>query len=138
MRAYDESKRDVLGVVKIRVQVGPACELVEFVVLDIKCSFNLLLGRPWLHEAKAVASTYHQCLKFPYNGCVVKVSANVLPVKREERELAVSEQIPIILADPPDSPECSTPQSGPDSAVSILDIPLDQRADLKKAWKIRI
>lgn len=49
-----DAKRDALGTTKIRMKVGPACESVEFVVLDP--SFHFLLGRPWLHEAKAVAS----------------------------------------------------------------------------------
>lgn len=33
----------------------------------------LLLGRPWVHDMQAVPSTYHQCLKFPYNGVEVSV-----------------------------------------------------------------
>ena len=38
---------------------------VEFVVIDCPSSYNVILGRPWIHDMKAVASTYHQTVKFP-------------------------------------------------------------------------
>ncbi|KAL1206369.1 hypothetical protein V5N11_025864 [Cardamine amara subsp. amara] len=31
----------------------------------IQLPFHAILGRPWIHTMKAVASTYHQCIKFP-------------------------------------------------------------------------
>ncbi|XP_070054751.1 uncharacterized protein [Nicotiana tomentosiformis] len=36
-----------------------------FEVVDGDMRYNIILGRPWLHEMKAVPSTYHQLLKFP-------------------------------------------------------------------------
>ncbi|XP_009759634.1 uncharacterized protein [Nicotiana sylvestris] len=36
-----------------------------FEVVDGDMGYNIILGRPWLHEIKAVPSTYHQFLKFP-------------------------------------------------------------------------
>ncbi|XP_019226712.1 PREDICTED: uncharacterized protein LOC109208126 [Nicotiana attenuata] len=36
-----------------------------FDVVDGDMGYNIILGRPWLHEMKAVPSTYHQLLKFP-------------------------------------------------------------------------
>lgn len=59
--------------------LGPLTLTTAFHVIDIVTSFNLLSGRPWLHEAGAVASTYHQCLKFPFQGSIIKVSAEVQP-----------------------------------------------------------
>ncbi|XP_070042754.1 uncharacterized protein [Nicotiana tomentosiformis] len=35
-----------------------------FEVVDGDMGYNIILGRPWLHEMKAVTSTYHQLLKF--------------------------------------------------------------------------
>ncbi|XP_016456420.1 uncharacterized protein LOC107780403 [Nicotiana tabacum] len=35
-----------------------------FDVVDDDMGYNIILGRPWLHEMKAVLSTYHQLLKF--------------------------------------------------------------------------
>ncbi|KAK4732101.1 hypothetical protein R3W88_025089 [Solanum pinnatisectum] len=36
----------------------------EFQVLNINTSYNLLLGRPFIHMAGAVPSTLHQLMKF--------------------------------------------------------------------------
>ncbi|XP_070008215.1 uncharacterized protein [Nicotiana sylvestris] len=36
-----------------------------FEVVDGDIGYNIILGRPWLHEMKVVPSTYHQLLKFP-------------------------------------------------------------------------
>ena len=40
---------------------------MEFQVLDAAVSYNLLLGRPWIHAAKAVPSTLHQMIKFEWD-----------------------------------------------------------------------
>ncbi|XP_019246580.1 PREDICTED: uncharacterized protein LOC109226244 [Nicotiana attenuata] len=36
-------------------------------VLDVAVSYNLLLGRPWIHAAKAVPSTLYQMVKFEWD-----------------------------------------------------------------------
>lgn len=66
IRAYDNTSREAMGMVQIRVQVGPAQQDIEFHVLDVPTIFNLLPGRPWLHQVKAVFSTLHQILKYPH------------------------------------------------------------------------
>ncbi|KAL0462153.1 UNVERIFIED_CONTAM: hypothetical protein Slati_0102900 [Sesamum latifolium] len=38
-----------------------------FHVIDAKTSYNMLLGRPWLHENAVVPSTWHQCFKYCHN-----------------------------------------------------------------------
>ncbi|KAF2285015.1 hypothetical protein GH714_035238 [Hevea brasiliensis] len=45
IRAYDDSKRNMIGVFKTMVKVGPIEIEVEFTVLDIPMTFSLLLGR---------------------------------------------------------------------------------------------
>ena len=37
--------------------------MVEFQVIDIVASFNLLLGRPWLHDMWVVPLTLYQKIK---------------------------------------------------------------------------
>ena len=49
IRAYDNTKREVLGVVILPVTIGPLKSDIQFQVLDVNTSFNLLLGRPWIH-----------------------------------------------------------------------------------------
>ncbi|XP_070015322.1 uncharacterized protein [Nicotiana sylvestris] len=40
---------------------------LTFQVIYVPTSYNLLLGRPWIHAAGAVASTLHQAVKFERN-----------------------------------------------------------------------
>ncbi|XP_059596905.1 uncharacterized protein LOC100853045 [Vitis vinifera] len=54
VRAYDSTRREVLR---------------------IPTSFNLLLGRPWIHRAGAIPSSLHQKVKFIHEGQVVVVQS---------------------------------------------------------------
>lgn len=73
IKAYDEEEINSKGLVSLPIRVGPMERDVIFQVLDLHLSYNILLGRPWIHEMKVVPSTYHQCLKFPYNGVTVSI-----------------------------------------------------------------
>ena len=46
-----------------------------FKVLRIPTSFNLLLGRPWIHRAGAIPSSLHQKVKFIHDGQVITVQS---------------------------------------------------------------
>ncbi|RVW20844.1 hypothetical protein CK203_111904 [Vitis vinifera] len=48
---------------------GPSTQTV----LRIPTSFNLLLGRPWIHVAGAIPSSLHQKVKFIHDGQVITV-----------------------------------------------------------------
>ncbi|XP_057246818.1 uncharacterized protein LOC104908818 [Beta vulgaris subsp. vulgaris] len=37
----------------------------KFYVIDCPSSYNVILGRPWIHSMKVVPSLFHQSLKFP-------------------------------------------------------------------------
>ncbi|XP_074297970.1 uncharacterized protein LOC141628776 [Silene latifolia] len=45
--------------------VKKAVPLVRYLVINGPSTYNVILGRPWIHEMKAVPLTYHQSLKFP-------------------------------------------------------------------------
>ena len=51
VRAYDSTKREVIGTLVIDLQISPAAFFNLFQVLRIPTSFNLLLGQPWIHRA---------------------------------------------------------------------------------------
>ena len=59
VRAFDGTRREVTGEIKIKVQIGPCTFNIEFQVMDISSSYNCFLGRPWIHIAGAVPSTLH-------------------------------------------------------------------------------
>ncbi|XP_052477114.1 uncharacterized protein LOC128032539 [Gossypium raimondii] len=67
-RAFDGTERKVMGRIEIPLQIGPSTYEVDFIVMDIKPSYNCLLGRPWIHSAGAVPSSLHQKLKLVSEG----------------------------------------------------------------------
>jgi len=74
VRAFDGSKREVIGKVELLVQVGPCTFQIVFQVMDILPAYSCLLGRPWIHMAGVVPSTLHQKLKFIIDDKLIIVS----------------------------------------------------------------
>ena len=73
VRAFDGSTREIAGEIDLEIEVGPQAFIISFQVLDIPRSFNLLLGRPWIHSAGAIPSSLHQKVKFITNGQIITV-----------------------------------------------------------------
>ncbi|XP_070055819.1 uncharacterized protein [Nicotiana tomentosiformis] len=59
VKAFDRSQRDTIGATNLSLQMAPTWFDVEFQMLDISATYNLLLGRPWIHAAGAITSTLH-------------------------------------------------------------------------------
>ena len=53
----------MFGEIDLPVEIGPQVYNINFQVLRINSPYNLLLGRPWLHIAKAVPFSLHQKMK---------------------------------------------------------------------------
>src|ERR1044072_5250448 len=73
VRAFDGSKRTVLGELILPVKVGSQTFDSTFFVMDIRPAYSCLLERPWIHGAGAVTSTLHQKLKYPVKGNIWSV-----------------------------------------------------------------
>ncbi|XP_074315142.1 uncharacterized protein LOC141651323 [Silene latifolia] len=54
-----------VGEITIPTYIERVNKLVRYLVIEGPTTYNVILGRPWLHQMKVVPSTYHQCLKFP-------------------------------------------------------------------------
>ncbi|XP_070025092.1 uncharacterized protein [Nicotiana sylvestris] len=65
VRGFDGGGKDSVG--DIVLTIGPVEFTIEFQVLQVAVSYNLLLGRPWIHTAKVVPSTLHQMVKFEWD-----------------------------------------------------------------------
>ena len=65
----------VHGKIVVDVTLGDVTIPIEFFVLDLESTFNAILGYPWLQDLGIMSYTIHQCLKFPYNGRVIKVKS---------------------------------------------------------------
>ncbi|XP_039068416.1 uncharacterized protein LOC120214647 [Hibiscus syriacus] len=100
VRAFDGTKKEVLGKIDIPLTIGPSTYEVEFLVMDIIPSYNCLLGRPWIHQAGAVPSTLHQKLKFVIEGRLICLNA--------EKDIiaSISTTAPYVEVDE-DAVECS-------------------------------
>ena len=83
VRAFDGTKRKVLGNIKLPIQVGPGTFDFEFIVVNINPSYNYLLGRPWIHMVGAVPSTFHQKFKFV-------VEENLITIVAERNMIAIT------------------------------------------------
>ena len=71
VKAFDDSRKTVIGEVDLRIKIGPCLFQITFQVMDIHLAYNCLLGRQWIHEVEAVTSTLHHKLKFVKNGKLV-------------------------------------------------------------------
>ena len=75
VRVYDNTLREVMGTLEIELLIGLTSFVTVFQVLRIPTSFNLLLGRPWIHRVRAISSSLHQKVKFIHDGQVVVVQS---------------------------------------------------------------
>ncbi|XP_070012535.1 uncharacterized protein [Nicotiana sylvestris] len=67
VRGFDSGGKASVGNIVLELTIGPVEFTMEFYVLDVAVSYNLLLARPWIHAAKAVPSTLHQIVKFEWD-----------------------------------------------------------------------
>jgi hypothetical protein len=74
VKAFDGSKRAVMGEVDLPVLIGPQVFTITFQIMDINPAYSCLLGRPLIHAAGAVTSTLHQKLKFVTGDKIIVVS----------------------------------------------------------------
>ena len=70
--------------------IGSVRYSVFFHVLRIQSSFNLLLGRPWIHEASVIPSSLHQKVKFIHEGRIITIQSDKDVVTSFEPVLQIS------------------------------------------------
>ncbi|RDY07339.1 hypothetical protein CR513_08569, partial [Mucuna pruriens] len=59
VRAFNGSKREVMGEITLPIRIGPTTFDITFQVMDIRLAYSCLLGRPWIHAVGAVPSSLH-------------------------------------------------------------------------------
>ena len=83
MRAFDGVQRDTLGAVNLIIQMGLEEFNAQFQVLDIDTSYNLLLGRRFIHMAGAVPCTLHHMLKLMWKNEELVIHGEGSPYGRQ-------------------------------------------------------
>ncbi|XP_074347614.1 uncharacterized protein LOC141686480 [Apium graveolens] len=58
-----ETKR-TLGEITLPTYAQRVNLLEKFCIIDVDSTYNIIMGRPWIHNLKVVPSIYHQVLKF--------------------------------------------------------------------------
>ncbi|XP_062075032.1 uncharacterized protein LOC133779045 [Humulus lupulus] len=62
---FSGEQKNTLGEIELPVYAKGVNLCTRFLVVDSPSTYNVILGRPWIHEMEAVPSTYHQVLRFP-------------------------------------------------------------------------
>nr|XP_043639325.1 uncharacterized protein LOC122610398 [Erigeron canadensis] len=89
-----------VGEIKLPVYVGGMNSMQKFCVVDSHPGCNIILGRPWIHEMKAVPSTYHQCVKLPTPWGVVIVKGDQQEAREYEPEEQDVKEVILVPEDP--------------------------------------
>ena len=79
-----------MGTLSTHVMIGPVIYSILFQVLRIQSSFNLLLGRPWIHEAGAIPSSLHQKVKLIHEGRTITIQSDRDVIISSEPVLQIS------------------------------------------------
>ena len=70
---FDNHGQTAKGKIFLEVFINYSVHSVLFHVVNVPPTYNLLLGRTWIHNANAVPSTLHQCVKWSKGGMITTV-----------------------------------------------------------------
>ena len=62
-----------IAIAEVLVRIDLIKKIVEFIIMNIDSLYNVILDRSWLGRMRAVASSYHQKLKFPSKYGIVEL-----------------------------------------------------------------
>ncbi|KAA3480332.1 hypothetical protein EPI10_020774 [Gossypium australe] len=113
VRAFDGTKRKVIGRIEIPLLIGLNTYEVDFLVMDIKLTYNCLLGRLWIHSTGAMLSSMHQKLKLVTDDQLFTINA------KEDIIVSVTNDAPYVGADE-EVIECSFPSLELSIQLSLL------------------
>lgn len=65
-----------LGRVTLNVWARSVVLPTDFLVVDVPSSYNVIIGRTWLHRMKAISSTYHQMVKYSGADGIERIRGN--------------------------------------------------------------
>ncbi|XP_033144451.1 uncharacterized protein LOC117132954 [Brassica rapa] len=127
---FNGSYEVILGI-RLSVQAEGVTQMVKFSVVSTKAPYHVILGTPWLYSMRAIASTYHQCVKFPgVDGMVKTVRGD----QRATRDCLITtiklqrSQSLVNSVSPPISKVC--PQK-----EEVLEVPVDE-SDPSKVLRV--
>ncbi|XP_070026125.1 uncharacterized protein [Nicotiana sylvestris] len=84
IQGFNQGGQRAIGAIKLGITIEDMQSSAWMHVIDAKTSYNVLLGRPWIHKNKVVSSTYHQYLKYYEGEVEKKIVANDEPFTEAE------------------------------------------------------
>ncbi|XP_070016951.1 uncharacterized protein [Nicotiana sylvestris] len=65
LSGFDNYSVITKGEVTLTTFAERVVKATKFQVVDMEITYNIILGRPWIHEMDVIPSTLHQVIKFP-------------------------------------------------------------------------
>ena len=87
IQGLNQDGQRAFGKVKIELFINDKESNALFHIIDAKTTYNMLLGRPWIHQNGLVSSTLHQCFKYCRNGEVKTIVADAQPTFDTKQQL---------------------------------------------------
>ncbi|XP_027151178.1 uncharacterized protein LOC113751382 [Coffea eugenioides] len=84
IQGFNQGGQRAIGLIRLELLIGELSSSALFLIIEAKTSYNMLLGRPWIHENEIIPSTLHQCFKYCRDGIVKKVVADDKPFTKVE------------------------------------------------------
>ncbi|XP_026420369.1 uncharacterized protein LOC113316397 [Papaver somniferum] len=88
IHGFNKTTTKPKGEITMRILLGEIETQITLCIVDVESPYNMLLGRPWVHAIKGVASTLHQCLRFP-------IPSGIGEIKGDTRSAKVCNQIDV-------------------------------------------
>ncbi|XP_074277653.1 uncharacterized protein LOC141601283 [Silene latifolia] len=101
VQAFDGTIRRVSGIIDLVIQTGSIKRKAGFQIIDVASSFNVLMGRSWIHAVRAMSSTLHRKIKIPFKDGTITIDATpivvagggMLPPNSDIENVAKDEQV---------------------------------------------
>ncbi|KAH0779194.1 hypothetical protein KY290_005621 [Solanum tuberosum] len=88
IQGFNQGGQRSIGSIKLEIHMEDLQSNAWMYVIHTKTSYNILLGRPWVHENRIVSSSYYQCLKYLEGGIEKKIVADDNPFTEVETHFA--------------------------------------------------
>ena len=79
--AFNNEKVMLVRMIKLKVHTAKRISDVNFLIVDCNSTFNVIIGRAWIHLMKVVMSTLHQVMR-----CQSPDGTNIIDIPRDQEE----------------------------------------------------
>ncbi|XP_027181897.1 uncharacterized protein LOC113780281 [Coffea eugenioides] len=84
IQGFNQGGQRVIGLIRFELLISELFSSALFHIIDTRTSYNMLLGRPWIHENEIIPSNLHQYFKYCRDGIVRKVTTDDKPFTEAE------------------------------------------------------